>query len=85
MNDSKLILGCPVVDRITGFKGVVTGHVEYLTGCNQSLVVPRAAEDGSLREGQWFDDQRLQLCDGERIQLDNGSTPGHDAAPPRSY
>jgi hypothetical protein len=85
MNAVHAILGCHVVDRVTGFKGVAVGHVEYMTGCNQTLVVPAIAADGTLREGQWFDDQRLQLTVGERIRLDNSETPGHDIPPPRRY
>ena len=80
-----LILGKTVTDRITGFTGVVVGHVEYLTGCNQALVVPKVDKEGKLQEGQWFDDQRLQLSAGDPVQLDNGSTPGHDALPTRNY
>lgn len=82
---SRQILGFNVVDRITGFRGVVVGHVMYLTGCNQCLVVPPVGPDGALREGQWFDDQRLQLAEGEPIRLDNGSTPGCDVSPSRNY
>jgi hypothetical protein len=80
-----LILGKTVTDRITGFTGTVVGHVEYLTGCNQALVVPKVDKDGKLQEGQWFDDQRLQLSEGAPVKLDNSSTPGCDAAPPRNY
>lgn len=79
------LLGKKVIDRITGFEGTVTGHVEYLTGCNQALVVPTVDEKGLLREGQWFDVQRLQEKIAPAISLDNSATPGPDAAPPRSY
>jgi hypothetical protein len=86
-------LGYLVSDRITGFTGIAIGHVEYLTGCNQTLVVPRVGGDGAIRAGEWFDDQRLQfsasgngdVAPGERIVLDNGSTPGCDAPPSRRY
>ena len=54
-------LGYPVTDVVTGFSGIVTGHAVYLSGCAQSLVVPKVAGDGTFREGQWFDDQRLKL------------------------
>ncbi|MDR6094934.1 hypothetical protein [Stenotrophomonas sp. SORGH_AS_0321] len=79
------ILGSTVTDRITGFKGVAVGHVEYLTGCNQTLVVPPVDAEGKLRDGQWFDDQRLQVSEGVPVTLDNSATPGHDAAPSRNY
>ncbi|WP_369913935.1 hypothetical protein AB8810_12975 [Xanthomonas sp. NCPPB 3005] len=82
---SNRILGSTVTDRITGFNGVAVGHVEYLTGCNQTLVVPRVDSEGKLREGQWFDDQRLQVNELASVWLDNSATPGHDAAPSRNY
>lgn len=79
------VLGNTFTDRITGFKGVAVGHVEYLTGCNQTLLVPPVDAEGKLRGGEWFDDQRLQLSDAAPVHLDNGATPGHDALPPRNY
>lgn len=79
------ILGSTVTDRITGFKGVAVGHVEYLTGCNQTLVVPPVDAEGKLRDGQWYDDQRLQVSEDAPVTLDNSATPGHDAAPSRNY
>ncbi|MBU8543995.1 MULTISPECIES: hypothetical protein [Roseomonadaceae] len=76
--------GFTVRDRITGFSGVVTGVVEYLTGCNQALVVPMMQPDGKLPESQWFDLQRLDVVpDVARIVLSNGATPGCDRAPPK--
>ena len=78
-------LGYPVTDVVTGFSGVVVGHAVYLSGCSQSLVVPKVAGDGTFREGQWFDDQRLKLSEGEPVQLQNGDTPGADRKPSRSY
>jgi hypothetical protein len=76
-------LGDTVKDVITNFTGVVTGIVEYISGCNQALVTPRVKADGSREDGCWFDLQRL-VVDPEmpRVQLDNGATPGADAAPP---
>jgi len=80
------VLGSYYKDKITGFSGTAVGHVEYLTGCNQTLVVPKVDSEGKLRNGEWFDDQRLELVVAETpVRLNNGSTPGCDAAPPRSY
>lgn len=79
----KIILGTTYVDRITGFSGVATGHVEYLSGCNQTLLVPTAV-DNVLREAQWFDDQRLVQDHSKiRIELANGTTPGFDKMAPK--
>lgn len=76
-------LGRTVQDRITGFTGVVTGIVYYLSGCHQALVVPRVRADGGLLDSQWFDLQRLRVKTNAKIVLDNGATPGFDAPAPK--
>ena len=68
-------LGTKQRDKITGFVGVVTGRAEYLTGCNQCLLVP-PVKDGAYVDSQWFDEQRLEAVDRSRVTLNNGSTPG---------
>jgi hypothetical protein len=80
----KAVLGTTMRDVITGLSGVVVGRVEYLTGCNQALLQPKAKDDGSFTESVWFDEQRLQAVAGAaRIKLDNGATPGFDRAAPK--
>ena len=77
-------LGHTYADRVTGFIGVATGYVQYLTGCNQALLAPKCGEDGALRESQWFDQQRLtEVANCEVVTLDNGLTPGPDRAAPK--
>lgn len=77
-------LGSKVKDKITGFSGVVTGFVTYLSGFNQALVVPRVGKDGAFKDGQWFDEQRLVINKKiAPIKLDNGKTPGADIAAPK--
>lgn len=81
MND---ILGRTYRDKVTGFTGVAVGHVEYLTGCNQTLLQPKGADSTKRPNAEWFDDQRLVLVDVEaRVVLDNGSTPGADREAPK--
>lgn len=74
--------GYTVKDVVTGFVGVVTGTVHYITGCNQCLVQPSATEDGKIPEGCWIDEQRLEVASEIPIVLDNGANPGFDKAPP---
>ena len=76
-------LGLTYKDKITGFRGVATGHVRYITGCNQVLLAP-PVDDGKARDPAWFDEQRCELVpDGPVVVLDNGDTPGFDAPAPR--
>lgn len=76
-------LGHTVQDRITGFTGVVTGIVYYISGCNQALVAPRVKSDGGHQEAHWYDLQRLEVQAGAKIVLDNGTSPGCDKEAPR--
>ncbi|WP_375782872.1 hypothetical protein ACE10Z_23445 [Bradyrhizobium sp. Pha-3] len=78
-----MLLGTTQRDKITGFSGVVTGFCEYLSGCNQALLVPKVAENGDFKEGHWFDVQRLEQVGADVITLDNGATPGFDKAAPK--
>ena len=77
-------LGCTYTDVITGYKGVATGHCTYISGCNQTLLIPQVTAEGKRDGGEWFDDQRLE-CDyaAPPIVLNNGSTPGCDRAAPK--
>lgn len=76
-------LGQTVRDKITGFKGIVTGRCEYITGCNQALVAPPVKADGSSTDSQWFDEQRLEITKAKPVTLDNGKTPGADKPAPK--
>jgi hypothetical protein len=54
-------LGLKAKDRITGFEGIITGRAQYLTGCSQCVLVPTVNEKGEVRDGQWFDESRLEI------------------------
>lgn len=58
MKQFKIKMGAKVKDSVTDFRGVVTARAEYLTGCRQYLVQPKA-DKGKFVEGNWFDEDRL--------------------------
>lgn len=76
-------LGKTYTDKITKFSGVATGHVRYISGCNQVLLAPPVDAEGKLRESQWFDEQRLEEQGAAMIVLDNSKTPGPDRMAPK--
>lgn len=78
-----ITLGIEARDRVTGFKGRVTGICRYLSGCHQALLVPKTGSDGAYRDGQWFDLQRLEVTNNKAIALDNVQSPGFDKAAPK--
>jgi len=75
-------LGAEYRDKITGFKGVCTGFCEYISGCNQALLIPRMGKDGKSPDGAWYDVQRLERVGSKTVTLDNSETPGCDMAAP---
>lgn len=81
---SEFKLGYTYEDRITGFSGVATGLVRYISGCNQVYLTPRVDSDGKPRDGAWFDEQRLAIENDleDPIVLDNSKTPGFGASAP---
>lgn len=80
---NKVVNGSKVTCKITGFTGVVTGIVTYITGCSQCLVQPRMKEDGSIPESIWIDIQRLDVVSDDIIKLNNSVTPGCDKQAPK--
>lgn len=75
-------LGSTVKDEITGFTGVVTGYVTYITGCNQALVTPKVGKGGERQDPIWIDEQRLKVNSKVKIvTIDNSSARGFDVAP----
>ena len=79
---SNEMLGAEYRDKITGFKGVCTGFCEYISGCNQALLIPCVGKDGKSPDGGWYDIQRLERAGKKIVTLDNTETPGCDMAAP---
>jgi hypothetical protein len=74
-----IVLGSEVKDKVTGFKGVAVARVEYLNGCAQYCVKPKMAKDGKMPEGQYIDDDQLEVIGkGIVIPVDNLGGPSSD-------
>ena len=80
--DKMIELGSTVKDVISGITGIVTGKVEYLTGCKQMLIQPRS-KDGEYVEPRWFDEDRLELMSDATLRLPVKSQGFDKAAPKR--
>jgi hypothetical protein len=59
-------LGFKVRDKVTGFEGVAASICFDLYGCVQSAVTPPAA-NGEIKEGRWFDNNRLEIISDEPV------------------
>ena len=69
-------------DTVTGFTGVCTGHVTYLTGCDQLLLQPKSDDAAKRPASEWFDLNRVERTDAPRVVLEVGPKPGADRAAP---
>ncbi len=57
-------------DKITGFQGIIIGKIEYLFGCTQYGLAPRALNEGNkIIETNWFDEGRIEII-GEGIAVE---------------
>jgi hypothetical protein len=70
----KIALGCKAKDVVTGFEGVVTGFVRFITGCDQYCLSP-LAKDGKMEQGIYFDSTRLEVTDPEVVKLPGFQAP----------
>lgn len=58
---SSKFLGREASDKITGFKGLIVGHVSYLTGCDQLLIQPKGSKPSERPQAEWFDENRITV------------------------
>ena len=56
----KIALGQKAKDKITGFKGIITGRASYIYGCDQYLIIPKLGKNG-VRLAEWFDEGRIEI------------------------
>ena len=73
--------GDEVIEKITGFRGVITGTCFYLTGCNQYLLTAKS-QDGKEPVALWYDEGRLEFVSAMINEADVvGAENGCDIAP----
>ena len=61
-------LGQQAKDKVSGFKGILTGRASYITGCDQYCIAPTVGKDGEVKDGRWFDEGRIQIT-GKGINI----------------
>lgn len=77
-------LGDTVQDAVTGFVGVATARVEYINGCVQFGVTPKAV-DGKMPDAVYIDHQRLAVH-GDPVAMPSSDTGGPMRdTPPSTY
>jgi len=66
-------LGATAKDKVTGFKGIVTGRYTFLNGCIRIEITPEELKDSKPVEPSVFDEQRIT---GKESGLPGGPRPG---------
>lgn len=80
----KFANGDEVIEKITGFKGIITGSVFYLTGCNQYLITSKWSDKGKEPIALWYDEGRLDFIENKVSEKDvQGIDNGCDKLPNR--
>lgn len=76
-------LGQEARDKITGFKGILIGRADYLFGCSQYAITPKANEAGETKDTQWFDEGRIEIIGPgitpEEVRAEVNGGPNRDA------
>ncbi len=72
----RIPLGSSVVDFVTGFSGIVTSRVEYLTGCVQYGITPHVLADMKLPETGYFDESRIRIVSEPVVEPEAGAIHG---------
>lgn len=62
-------MGDQVRDTLSGFTGVVIARSEFLTGCNQVLVMPESHDPSKMNDSHWFDVERMQKIKERAVEF----------------
>lgn len=63
---NKFEFGLKAKDIISGFTGIITGHSDYITGCDQYLLAPQVRDDNSVSDSKWYDENRIEILPNEQ-------------------
>lgn len=86
MNIFKYELGTPVKDKITGYKGIIVGRSQFLTGCNRYAVQSKKLKDDKPAEFVYFDENQIDAVGtpislGEKKEKEEKKEPGGPQPP----
>lgn len=83
------MMGKEVEDIVTGFKGIVTGKITWLFGCNQYNIMSKSKDGSPKGEEIWVDEGRLKVLGNgirpQEVQADSGKRGAGSSTPSRMY
>lgn len=74
--------GDRVRDKVSGFQGIATAKHEYMNGCIRFTVDSEEMKDGKPVDGQWYDEQQLEVVNEKALEVKPAQVGGPRGAPP---
>ena len=62
-------MGDEVQDRISGFKGIVVSHTEFMHGCDRYGLQAKVGKDGKVPDWHYFDSRQLKLIKAKKVKV----------------
>ena len=72
----KIKLGSKVRDKVTGLVGIATARTEFLNGCIQYSVQPKAGKDNKVPEEIGVDSESLEVIQPKKVKIKKKDTGG---------
>ena len=69
-------LGDKVRDKVSGFVGIAVARTEFLNGCIQWSVIPKAGKDGKMPEEVGIDSGSLEKVIKKKVKVKKKDTGG---------
>lgn len=79
-SNENIVLGCSAKNKITGFEGIVTGVIHYLTGCVHYGITSRATK-GKESQTLWCDESEVDRVGASVVQLNGRTIPDGSPGP----
>lgn len=77
--DKKIKLGDTVRCKYTGFVGIAIAKTEFINGCVQIDVTPKANKDNKVEETQGIDVGSLEIIDKPKKKIQKKKTGGSNS------
>jgi len=81
-NSNNPELGDEVIERVTGFKGIITSYAKCLTGCDRITVRAPLKKDGTLGDEYWFDIYAVKVLKKHKVKPESVQAPVADNKEP---
>lgn len=69
-------LGNKVRDKVSGFVGIAVARTEFLNGCVQYSVQPKAGKDNKVPEEVGIDVESLEVIEPKKVKIKKRDTGG---------